>query len=68
MAVPKKRTSKSRKRMRRAHDFITPTAAVMLCPDCGEMKLMHHVCPNCGAYRGRSVLASAAVEIDDQTA
>ena len=59
MAVPKKRTSKSRKRMRRSHDGLKATAAVMDCPVCGELKLMHRVCPACGTYRGSQVLAPA---------
>lgn len=63
MAVPKKRTSKSRKGMRRSHDRIQHTAASMTCPECGELKLMHHVCPSCGTYRGRQVFA---VAVDEQ--
>ncbi len=59
MAVPKKRTSKSRKRMRRSHDHLEFTAAVTDCPTCGEPKLMHRVCPSCGTYRGRQVLPPA---------
>lgn len=66
MAVPKKRTSKSRKGMRRSHDRIIHTAASMTCPNCGELKLMHHVCSHCGHYRGREVVAmSVAEEIGD---
>jgi len=56
MAVPKKRTSKSRKNMRRAHDALKFTAAVQLCDTCGEPKLRHHVCMSCGTYKGRKVL------------
>lgn len=56
MAVPKKRTSKSRKGMRRAHDGIKFTAAVDTCGNCGEPKLRHHVCMSCGQYKGRQVL------------
>lgn len=59
MAVPKKRTSKSRKRMRRSHHALKPTAAAMVCPTCGELKLLHHICASCGTYRGRQVLAPA---------
>ncbi|TET52525.1 MAG: 50S ribosomal protein L32, partial [Actinobacteria bacterium] len=29
------------------------------CPQCHEMKLPHHVCPNCGYYKGKQ-----AVEVD----
>lgn len=56
MAVPKKRTSKSRKGMRRSHDGLTFSAAVTVCEDCGELKLMHRVCPSCGKYRGVQVI------------
>ena len=56
MAVPKKRTSKSRKGMRRSHHAIKPTAAVESCPSCGELKLRHHACAECGTYRGLQVL------------
>jgi large subunit ribosomal protein L32 len=59
MAVPKKRTSKSRKGMRRAHDKLTFTAAVMVCPSCGDLKLMHRVCESCGAYRGKQIIGSS---------
>jgi large subunit ribosomal protein L32 len=56
MAVPKKRTSKSRRNMRRSHDALKFTAAVEVCPDCGELKERHHVCAACGTYRGRTVV------------
>ena len=59
MAVPKKRTSKSRKRMRRSHDALTHTAASEYCENCGELKLLHRVCGSCGVYRGVQVLAPA---------
>ncbi len=57
MAVPKKKTSKSRKNMRRAHDFLTPPAAAV-CPQCKAPKLPHRVCPSCGTYKGKEVLKS----------
>jgi large subunit ribosomal protein L32 len=41
--------------MRRSHHALTPVAA-MECPNCGELKLPHHVCPACGFYDGREVL------------
>ncbi len=57
MAVPKKRTSKPRKRMRRAHHHLTFTAATMVCPTCGATKLRHHICDACGSFRGQKILA-----------
>ncbi|HEX5774148.1 MAG TPA: 50S ribosomal protein L32, partial [Geomobilimonas sp.] len=52
MAVPKKKTSKSRKNMRRAHDFLTPPN-VSTCPQCKAPKLPHRACPSCGTYKGK---------------
>ena len=54
MAVPKKKISKSRRNQRRSHDALTNVSS-MECPECGELKLPHHVCPACGYYDGREV-------------
>ena len=58
MAVPKKKTSKSQRNQRRAHDAIRATNLVE-CSNCGEMTRPHHVCPSCGHYKGREVAANA---------
>ncbi|OIO56705.1 MAG: 50S ribosomal protein L32 [Alphaproteobacteria bacterium CG_4_10_14_0_2_um_filter_63_37] len=58
MAVPKKKISQSRRGMRRAHDHLTPSAQAT-CPECHEPKMPHHVCPHCGFYKGRQVIAGA---------
>ena len=55
MANPKHRTSKSKRDMRRSHDKLT-APNVSTCPQCGETKLPHHACPNCGSYKGRTVI------------
>ena len=47
MAVPKKKTSKSKRDMRRSHDALGVNACVE-CPKCGEMMRPHHVCPVVG--------------------
>lgn len=60
MAVPKKRTSRRRRGMRRAHDAITCTAASESCDNCGELKLRHRVCEACGTYRGEQILEVAS--------
>ncbi|HOD18150.1 MAG TPA: 50S ribosomal protein L32 [Candidatus Cloacimonadota bacterium] len=56
MAVPKKRTSKARRDKRRTHDN-APLPAVSKCGHCGEPCLPHHVCPKCGYYDGKQVIA-----------
>jgi large subunit ribosomal protein L32 len=55
MAVPKKRTSKQRKRKRRTHHADQP-AAHQACPRCGDFRRPHHVCPTCGYYDGEQVV------------
>jgi large subunit ribosomal protein L32 len=55
MALPKRRHSHARTRLRRAHDFLTaPT--VSTCASCGEPKLPHRLCSGCGSYKGRAVI------------
>ncbi len=55
MAVPKRRTSSTRRDTRRAHLALT-TPNADSCPQCGEAKLPHRVCPACGSYKGRTVV------------
>lgn len=59
MAVPKRKTSPSRRNMRRSHDALKATPH-QECPNCGELKLAHHVCNACGHYDSREVIESAA--------
>lgn len=60
MAVPKKKVSKSRRNMRRAHDSLS-ASVYNECPNCGELKRPHHVCGECGYYDGREVVDAEAV-------
>lgn len=56
MAVPKKRTSRSRKGMRRSHDHVA-VPNVVYC-ECGEPTLPHRACSVCGNYKGRQVIST----------
>lgn len=60
MAVPKKKTSKSKRNMRRSHDSIS-APGVSTCDNCGEPKTPHRVCASCGHYKGKEVLSSTDV-------
>ena len=55
MALPKRRTSKGRKRQRSANKGATP-AELVRCPNCQELMQAHHVCKKCGHYAGREVV------------
>jgi large subunit ribosomal protein L32 len=55
MAVPKRKTSKSKKRMRK-RSHATVVRAVKACPECGGPQQPHRVCASCGQYNGKQVL------------
>lgn len=55
MAVPFRKTSKSVKRKRRTH-FKLAVTGMAKCANCGEMKLSHRVCPECGSYNGKTMI------------
>lgn len=60
MAVPKRRQSKSRQKMRRgANRWRAPK--LKSCPECGTRIPGHIACPSCGQYNGRQVLDVEAV-------
>jgi large subunit ribosomal protein L32 len=56
MAVPFRRTSKTSKRMRRTH-FKLSVSGLVKCPNCGATIKSHNVCPKCGYYDGKNVMA-----------
>jgi large subunit ribosomal protein L32 len=56
MGVPKRKTSKSRKRLRRSHHALDSVQHVT-CSRCGKPKLPHTICEVCGFYRGKPVIA-----------
>lgn len=56
MAVPKSRTSKARRKQRRAKNYRLEMPALSVCPKCGETKLPHRVCLKCGTYKDVEVI------------
>ena len=57
MAVPKKRTSKSRRNKRRSHHALKPVN-VIVDKETGETRLSHHISSADGMYNGTFVLRS----------
>ena len=58
MAVPKRRTSKSKQGMRRSHHHLK-VKGVQYCPRCNEPIMPHRVCNQCGFYQGRDAIVMA---------
>lgn len=56
MAVPKRRTSKTRRDKRRASSYKFNKPTVGTCGNCGEPKLPHRVCRSCGNYKDEQVV------------
>ncbi len=59
MPNPKRRHSKSRTAKRRAHDALS-AHSLSECPNCHERKMPHRICPKCGYYKGREIVAQEA--------
>ncbi|MBN8581170.1 MAG: 50S ribosomal protein L32 [Anaerolineae bacterium] len=51
---PKRKHSKGRRDRRRSQDALT-TANLVTCSNCGNKRLPHVVCSNCGYFKGREV-------------
>ena len=57
MAVPKRKTSRSKTRKRRSHHALR-AKSLSVCPHCNQRKLPHRVCESCGYYKDTEVTAS----------
>lgn len=58
MAVPKKKTSTSKRNMRRSHDALS-RINVIIDKDTGEYRLPHHVDASNGSYNNRIIIKKA---------
>ena len=67
MAVPQRRISKTRKRLRRTH-FKLQVEGLVTCPNCGEMIKAHHVCPKCGYYAGKATYLNGKLVKEEKKA
>jgi large subunit ribosomal protein L32 len=55
MPVPKRKTSKSRKKKRRTH-WKLDERGLAKCPKCNEFVIPHRACPHCGYYKDAKVV------------
>ncbi len=68
MAVPQNKVTKSRRNMRRSHHALSG-GNPQECSNCGEQKRAHHVCPACGHYDDREVVAlTEEIDLDEDDA
>ena len=63
MAVPFRRTSKTKKRMRRTH-LKKEARALIACPKCGASIQPHRACPKCGYYKNAEVIKTSDKEAE----
>ena len=69
MAVPKKKTSVSRKGLRRAGQHHKEYRKhPMSCPNCGDLAMPNHACPSCGTYKGKQVFEIKVKADEEETA
>ncbi len=54
-AVPYRRTSKTKKRMRHTH-LKKEAGVVVTCPKCGAALRPHRACVKCGNYKNKEVI------------
>lgn len=60
MAVPKRKVSKARRDKRRSNVWKISAPSLVKCSQCGEFKITHRVCKECGYYNGREVIKKEA--------
>ncbi len=69
VAVPKKKTSVSRKGLRRAGQHHKEYRKhPMSCPNCGDLTMPNHACPSCGTYKGKQVFEIKVKADEEETA
>ena len=53
---PKRKHSHARKMKRRSQVWKLEAPALSNCTQCGELKMPHRICGECGFYKGKQVL------------
>ena len=60
-ALPARRISKTRKRLRRTH-LKKEAPTITTCPNCNSPIAPHRACTNCGYYKGKEELEKEVKE------
>lgn len=64
MATPKRRTTRSKRNMRRANHDKVAAPTIVPCAQCGVMTIPHRICEACGQYAGRQVKDKVEAETE----
>jgi len=59
--VNRMRHNRSQRGSTRSHHFLK-SENLSKCPDCGQMRLNHRMCANCGKYNNKEVVSFAVKE------
>ncbi len=65
MPNPKKKHTRSRRDMRRKANSKLDPVTIVACSNCGAARKPHNVCPSCGFYKDRVVVAVAKKEKEE---
>ncbi|MDO8751748.1 MAG: 50S ribosomal protein L32 [Dehalococcoidia bacterium] len=64
--LPKKKRTPGKQGRRRSHFQLQPVS-LSVCPHCRTPRPSHRVCPSCGYYAGREVIAIGREEQQSET-
>ncbi len=59
MSLPKRRTTRSKRNMRRANHDKVAAPTIVPCANCGAMSVPHRMCKACGHYDGKEIVKQA---------
>ncbi|MCM8790366.1 MAG: 50S ribosomal protein L32 [Candidatus Omnitrophica bacterium] len=62
MPNPKRKHSKARRDKRRSSNSKLCVSSLSICPQCKKPRMPHKICPHCGYYNGKPVIAIEAAE------
>lgn len=65
-AVPKKRTSHSKKRLRMTNKWLKPICNYTVCPKCQNLKLLHVLCGHCFKETMRKTAEIRRMKLEQQ--
>lgn len=64
MPNPKRQHSRQRQRKRRTH-YKAAVPSFGKCPQCSKPVISHRVCPFCGFYKGKPVIAGKVTKSEE---